>query len=62
MQDRFDTVVDGVVAAEEHLKGKPAPDTFLAAARRLGVEPREASSTRTRWPGCRPGAPGASAA
>ncbi len=41
LQDRFDTVVDGVVAAEEHLKGKPAPDTFLAAARRLGVEPRE---------------------
>jgi beta-phosphoglucomutase family hydrolase len=41
--DRFDTIVDGVVAAEEGLKGKPAPDTFLAAARRLGVEPSEAA-------------------
>jgi beta-phosphoglucomutase family hydrolase len=30
--------VDGVVAAAEHLRGKPAPDTFLAGARRLGVE------------------------
>ncbi len=41
--DRFDTIVDGVVAAEEGLKGKPAPDTFLAAARRLDVEPSEAA-------------------
>jgi beta-phosphoglucomutase family hydrolase len=29
--------VDGVVAEREGLRGKPAPDTFLAAARRLGV-------------------------
>jgi len=35
--------VDGVVAQEEQLPGKPAPDTFLAAARRLGVEPGEAA-------------------
>ena len=34
----FDVVVDGVVAAEQHLRGKPAPDTFLAAAAALGVE------------------------
>ncbi len=33
----FDAVVDGVVAAELGLPGKPAPDTFLEAARRLGV-------------------------
>lgn len=33
------SVVDGVRAAAEHLAGKPAPDTFLAAARDLGVEP-----------------------
>jgi len=31
--------VDGVVADREQLRGKPAPDTFLAAARALGVEP-----------------------
>ena len=30
--------VDGVTIREEGLKGKPAPDTFLLAARRLGVE------------------------
>jgi alpha,alpha-trehalase len=29
-----------VVAAREHLAGKPAPDTFLRAARLLGAEPQ----------------------
>ena len=37
--DLFDARVDGVVAARLHLSGKPAPDTFLEAARQLGVEP-----------------------
>lgn len=35
--------VDGVVAEQQHLAGKPAPDTFLEAARRLGVEPAAAA-------------------
>ena len=35
--------IDGVVAEGEHLKGKPAPDTYLAGARALGVEPAEAA-------------------
>lgn len=35
--------VDGVTIREEHLAGKPDPDTFLTAARRLGVEPSEAA-------------------
>jgi HAD superfamily hydrolase (TIGR01509 family) len=35
--------VDGVTAETEHLKGKPAPDTFLAAAKLLGVEPFQAA-------------------
>jgi beta-phosphoglucomutase family hydrolase len=35
----FDAVIDGVVAERDHLKGKPAPDTFLAGAHALGVEP-----------------------
>jgi len=39
----FDTVVDGVVADRENLAGKPAPDTFLAAAHRLGVPPGQAA-------------------
>ncbi|RZB14104.1 HAD family hydrolase [Streptomyces sp. F001] len=34
----FDVRIDGVVAAERKLPGKPRPDTFLAAAHDLGVE------------------------
>jgi HAD superfamily hydrolase (TIGR01509 family) len=43
LADLFDVVVDGVVAEREGLAGKPAPDTFLAAARRLSVAPAEAA-------------------
>ena len=39
IEDLFEIRVDGVVAAEQHLRGKPAPDTFLAAAAALGVDP-----------------------
>jgi len=35
--------IDGVVAAREQLRGKPAPDTFLAGARALGVEAAHAA-------------------
>jgi beta-phosphoglucomutase family hydrolase len=38
----FDARVDGVVAAERGLPGKPAPDTFLAAAADLGARPDRA--------------------
>ena len=38
----FDVRVDGIVAAERHLRGKPAPDMFLAGAGLLGLEPGEA--------------------
>jgi beta-phosphoglucomutase family hydrolase len=43
IQDLFEAIIDGVVAEREHLQGKPAPDTFLAGARALGVEPAEAA-------------------
>jgi beta-phosphoglucomutase family hydrolase len=43
IEDLFEVRIDGVVAAREHLKGKPAPDTFLAAARALGVDSKEAA-------------------
>ena len=43
IDDLFDEVVDGVVAEREHLKGKPAPDTFLFAARALGVSREQAA-------------------
>jgi HAD superfamily hydrolase (TIGR01509 family) len=40
--DRFpDVVIDGVVAMAERLPGKPAPDTFLAGAKALGVLPAQ---------------------
>ncbi|MER7486005.1 beta-phosphoglucomutase family hydrolase [Streptomyces sp. NPDC126497] len=42
-EDLFDVRVDGVVAAERGLPGKPEPDTFLAAAADLGVEPSRAA-------------------
>ena len=40
--DVFDARVDGVVAAELGLRGKPAPDVFLEAADRLGKDPSRA--------------------
>jgi HAD superfamily hydrolase (TIGR01509 family) len=43
LANRFEAVVDGVTILQEHLRGKPAPDSFLAAARLLGVEPAEAA-------------------
>jgi len=43
IEELFEEVVDGVVADRERLRGKPAPDTFLAGARRLGVEPGAAA-------------------
>jgi beta-phosphoglucomutase family hydrolase len=41
--DLLEVQVDGIVAREEGLRGKPYPDTFLAAARRLGVRPEQAA-------------------
>ena len=39
----FEVRIDGVVAESDGLAGKPAPDTFLAAARAFGVEPGAAA-------------------
>jgi len=41
--DLFDARVDAGVAKERGLHGKPAPDTFLEAARMLGVQPASAA-------------------
>ncbi len=43
LEDLLEVRVDGLVARQEALRGKPAPDTYLAAARRLGVEPAAAA-------------------
>jgi beta-phosphoglucomutase family hydrolase len=43
IDDLFEAVVDGNTVDEQHLKGKPAPDTFLAGAKALGVQPAQAT-------------------
>jgi beta-phosphoglucomutase family hydrolase len=43
IEDLFEARIDGIVAEREHLAGKPAPDTFMAGARALGIEPAHAS-------------------
>ena len=47
----FDVRVDGVIAKERGLRGKPTPDTFLAAAEALNVPPvARTSSIRSTRP------------
>lgn len=43
IRNLFDVKVDGVDAERMGLPGKPAPDTFLEAARQLDVKPTEAA-------------------
>ena len=40
LESLFDVRVDGHMVETQDLAGKPAPDTFLMAAKLLGVEPR----------------------
>ena len=37
LRDRFEVIVDGLVAAAEEIPGKPQPDTYLRGAELLGV-------------------------
>jgi HAD superfamily hydrolase (TIGR01509 family) len=43
IDDLFEEVIDGHVVDEKGLKGKPAPDTFLAGAQVVGVGADEAA-------------------
>jgi beta-phosphoglucomutase family hydrolase len=43
IEDLLEVRMDGVVAEREHLKGKPAPDTYLKAAEMLGSEPAQSA-------------------
>jgi beta-phosphoglucomutase family hydrolase len=43
ISDLFDARIDGIVAERDHLNGKPAPDTFLAGAKALGLPPEAAA-------------------
>ena len=56
--DRFPVVVDGVVAADEGLAGKPAPDMFLDGRERLGVDARARGRRGGRRSGVAAGAAG----
>lgn len=38
IEDLFQARIDGIVTKREHLQGKPAPDTFLAGAKALGLD------------------------
>jgi len=58
IQDLFEEIVDGVVAERKHLKGKPAPDTFLEGARALGVTPAQAAVFEDALAGVRAGRAG----
>ena len=55
---RFGVVVDGVVAASEHIAGKPAPDMFLDAARKIGVDPADGVVVEDALSGVAAGAAG----
>jgi beta-phosphoglucomutase family hydrolase len=41
--DLFEEIIDGHTTEREHLNGKPAPDTYLAGARAVGVGPDKAA-------------------
>ncbi len=50
--------VDGKVAAQEGIAGKPAPDMFLTAAERLGATPAQAVVFEDAISGVQAGAAG----
>ncbi len=59
IEDLFEVRIDGVVADSEGLAGKPAPDTFLAAARVLEVEAAQAAVFEDALAGVEAGRAGA---
>ncbi|PFG43893.1 HAD superfamily hydrolase (TIGR01509 family)/beta-phosphoglucomutase family hydrolase [Isoptericola jiangsuensis] len=58
LADRFAVVVDGNVAAREHIAGKPAPDTYLRAADLLEVPAAQAIVVEDAISGVQAGAAG----
>jgi len=58
LSDLFEARVDGVVSAAEGLSGKPAPDIFLEAAKRIGVTPERAFVVEDAISGVQAGAAG----
>ena len=60
--ERFETVVDGAVATEQGLPGKPRPDTYEYAAEVLGVPHERAVVVEDALSGVQAGAAGSFAA
>ena len=58
LEELFDGRVDGAVARERGLPGKPAPDMFLAGAAEVGVQPTEAVVFEDALAGVEAGAAG----
>jgi beta-phosphoglucomutase family hydrolase len=54
----FDAIIDGNIAADRKLAGKPAPDTYLAAAGDLAVPPSAAAVFEDALAGVRAGRAG----
>ena len=59
IEQLFEVRVDGIVAERDGLAGKPAPDTFLAAARALGAEAAQAAVFEDALAGVEAGRAGA---
>ncbi len=55
---RFDVVIDGIVAADRGIVGKPAPDPYLYGARELGIEPTKSVIVEDAVSGVASGAAG----
>ncbi len=59
IEELFEVLIDGVVAEREHLKGKPAPDTFLAAAKAFDLPAARAAVFEDALAGVEAGRAGA---
>jgi beta-phosphoglucomutase family hydrolase len=53
IRDRFDVVMDGVIAERDGLASKPAPDVFVEGARMLGVDPARSAAVEDALSGVR---------
>jgi HAD superfamily hydrolase (TIGR01509 family) len=58
ISDLFDVAVDGNTIIELGLAGKPAPDSFLQAAKALGIPPKRAVVVEDALSGVEAGANG----
>lgn len=58
LHDLFEAIIDGQYAADHHLPGKPAPDTYLRAASLLGVAPDRAAMVEDAIAGVQSGRAG----